>query len=269
MSQVIVSVAQMDVKLANPRVNWTKMQQMTTQAKQQGSNLVVFPELWDVGFALEQSKEFASSLSGGLFAQVVGLSKQQGIFITGSMMEKRGLGVSNTAPMVSPTSGVLGAYRKIHLFPLMQEDRYLTAGEATLNISMPWGQTAVAICYDLRFPELFRRYALEGARLVLVPCQWPEPRLEHYRTLLRARAIENGLFIVVTNRVGVDVNEDNGQETRYFGHSSIIDPWGNIVFEAGHAEGVYTAQLNLEEADQARRAMPVLNDRRPELYGGM
>lgn len=267
MTQVTISVAQMDVRKGNPRVNWTKVQQMAGQAKQQGGEIVIFPELWDAGFALAQAKDFASTLSGGLFVQVAALSKQLGMFITGSMLEKRGVGVANSAPIISPTSGVMGAYRKVHLFPLMQEDQYLTAGEATLNVNLPWGMTAVAICYDLRFPELFRRYAVEGAKLVLIPCQWPEPRLEHYRTLLRARAIENGMFIVAVNRVGADVDEETGQETHFFGHSSIIDPWGNIVFEAGETEGVYTAPINLDMVAQAQKAIPVLDNRRPEIYG--
>jgi predicted amidohydrolase len=264
-----MSIAQMDVRKGNPRVNWAKMQQMTTQAKQQGGHMVVFPELWDAGFDLEKAKDFASNLSGGLFAQVAALSKQQGIFITGSMMEKRGLGICNTAPVVSPAAGVMGAYRKIHLFPLMREDQYLTPGEATLNIGLPWGQTAMAICYDLRFPELFRRYALEGAKIVILPCQWPEPRLTHFQTLLRARAIENGMYIVAVNRIGSDVDELNGTETRFFGHSSVIDPWGEIVFEAGYTEGVFTVPIETDTVDEARRAIPVLNDRRPEVYGNL
>lgn len=269
MAQVNISIAQMDVRKGNPRVNWARMQQMATQAKQQGGHIVVLPELWDSGFDLEKAKDYASPLGGGLFAQVAGLSKQVGIFIVGSMMEKRGLGICNTAPVVSPTSGVMGAYRKIHLFPLMQEDQYLTPGEATLNIGLPWGQTGIAICYDLRFPELFRRYALEGAKMVILPCEWPEPRLHHYQTLLRARAIENGMYIVAVNRVGSDIDEMNGTETRFFGHSCIIDPWGEIVFEAGYMEGVFTVAVEMDKVEEARRAIPSLAGRRPELYGSL
>lgn len=266
MSQVTISLGQMDVRLGEPRLNWPRMQQMATQAKTQGAQIVVFPELWDSGFALNQVKDLASTLSGGLFAQVSALSKQTGLIITGSMLEKRGVGVANCAAMISPDRGVMGAYRKIHLFPLMHEDQYFTAGEAPFIADMPWGQTAIAICYDLRFPELFRRYAVEGAKLVILPCQWPEPRLEHYRTLLRARAIENGLYIVAVNRVGSDTSAD-GKQTRFFGHSSIIDPSGNTVLELGSQEGVYTATLDLALVEQAQKAIPVLRDRRPEVYG--
>ena len=266
MTHVKISLAQMDVRLGNPRANWTNMQQMTEEAKHQGGDLVVFPEMWDAGFALDKAKELASSLSAGLFAQVALLSKNQQIHITGSMMEKRGLGVANSAPMFSPSRGILGVYRKIHLFGLMKEDLYLSAGEAPFSIDMPWGHTALAICYDLRFPELFRRYAVDGAKVVILPSQWPNPRREHYRTLLRARAIENGIFIVAVNRVGVDEFEEE-QSTSYFGHSSIIDPWGEVVLELGDQETVVTAQIDLEEVDRAQQKLPILADRRPDVYG--
>lgn len=263
---VTISIAQMDVRLGNPRVNWTKMQQMTEEAKRQGGDVVIFPELWDVGFALDKAKEFASSLSSGLFAQVAALSKTTGIHITGSMMEKRGLGVANSAPMFSPGRGILGAYRKIHLFNMMRESQYLTPGESPFDIDLPWGHTGFAICYDLRFPELFRRYAVNGAKMVIMPCQWPDPRREHYRTLLRARAIENGIFIVAVNRVGMDEFEE-GEETTFFGHSSIINPWGEVVVELGNQETVVTTQIDLDEVERAQQLLPVLRDRRPEVYG--
>ncbi|MFP4322784.1 MAG: carbon-nitrogen family hydrolase [Anaerolineales bacterium] len=266
MTQVNISLAQMDVRLGNPRVNWPKMQEMAQQAKTQGGQLAVFPELWDAGYALPKAKDLASSLSGGLFAQVGALSKQLDLFITGSMLEKRGVGVANCAPLISPQAGIMGAYRKTHLFPLMREDQWLSAGESTLNIQMPWGKTAVAICYDLRFPELFRRYAVEGAQVVLLPCQWPEPRIEHYRTLVQARAIENGLYMVAVNRVGEDTPED-GPTTRYFGHSMVVDPFGRIVIELGYSEGVHTVTLDMAQVEAARQAIPSLAGRRPEVYG--
>lgn len=268
MAQISISLAQMDIKKGNPRQNWGKIQQMSQQAKQQGGQLVIFPELCDSGYALKQAKELASALNGGLFAQLAALSKQLGIYITGSMLEKRGLGVANCAPMVSPDRGVLGAYRKVHLFPLMQEDLYLSAGEGLLTLdNLPWGTTSLAICYDLRFPEMFRRYAMDGAKLIIIPCEWPSVRNEHFRALIRARAIENGLFIAAVNRVGVDVDEETGAETSFMGYSSIIDPFGNTVLEVGNVEGVFTATIDLDLVAKAQNAIPVLDNRRADLYG--
>lgn len=253
MSTLTVSLIQMDVQKGSPRSNWATMQRYVAEAAQRGAEAAIFPELWDAGVAYEQGREIASSLSGGLFAQVVALARQQNIHILGSMYEKRGPGIHNTLPVITPRQGILGAYRKIHLFPLMREDKWLSSGESPLALDMPWGRTGFAICYDLRFPELFRRYMADRVQVVIVPSQWPHPRLAHYQTLLRARAIENQVFMIAVNRVGKD---DDG--TRYFGHSSVIDPWGDIVVEAGETEAHLTVTIDLDMVARVRRDLPVL-----------
>lgn len=262
MSSLTVSLIQMDVRKGAPRTNWTRTQEYTAEAAGRGAELVVFPELWDAGVAYGKGKEVASSLSGGLFAQVVALARQHNVHILGSMYEKRGVGIHNTIAVISPRSGVMGAYRKIHLFPLMNEDKWLQPGEAPLAIDLPWARTGFAICYDLRFPELFRRYAADGTQMVIVPCAWPHPRLNHYRTLLRARAIENQCYMIAVNRVGVDQDEDGNIQDHYFGHSCVVDPWGEIVVEAGETEGHFTVTLDLNMVKQVRRELPVLDGRR-------
>jgi predicted amidohydrolase len=125
---------------------------------------------------------------------------------------------------------------------------------------LPWGKSAIAICYDLRFPELFRSYALAGARIVFLSAAWPYPRLEHWRTLLQARAIENQLFIVACNQVG----ESKGE--RFFGHSAIYDPWGRLVVEAGDSKVLLTASVDMALVEEVRQTITVFADRRPELY---
>jgi omega-amidase len=255
MSTLTVSLIQMNVQKGAPRPNWAAMQRYAAEAAQRGAELAVFPELWDAGTAYDQGKEIASSLSGGLFAQVVALARQQNIYLMGSMYEKRGPGVYNTLPVVAPRQGILGAYRKMHLFPLMDEDKWLLPGESPLALDMPWGRTGFAICYDLRFPELFRRYVADRVQIVIVPAAWPHPRLAHYQTLLRARAIENLCYMVAVNRVGKD---DDG--TSYFGHSCVIDPWGEIVVEAGETEAHLTVTIDLDLVAQVRRALPALEN---------
>ena len=253
MGTLTVSLIQMTVRKSAPRTNWTTMQQYTAEAAQRGAEVAVFPELWDAGTAYEQGKEIASSLSGGLFAQVVALARQHNLYLLGSMYEKRGTGVYNTLPIIAPRQGVMGAYRKMHLFSLMNEDKWLLPGEAPLAIDMPWGRTGFAICYDLRFPELFRRYVADRVQLVIMPMAWPHPRLEHYRTLLRARAIENQCYMIAVNRVGTD---DDG--THFFGHSCVINPWGDIVVEAGETDAHLTVTIDLDLVGQVRRALPAL-----------
>ena len=257
MSSLTVSLVQMDVRKGSPRTNWTRTQEMTMEAAGRGAQLAVFPELWDAGTAYDKGREIASSLSGGLFAQVAALARQNGIHILGSQYEKRGVGIHNTIPVISPVNGVMGAYRKIHLFPLMNEEKWLVPGEAPLSIDLPWGRTGLAICYDLRFPELFRRYAADDVRVIVIPSAWPHPRLYHYRTLLRARAIENQCYVIAVNRAGID---DDG--TRYFGHSCVIDPWGEIVVEAGESECHLTVTIDMDLINRVRRELPVLEGRR-------
>ncbi|PJF44970.1 MAG: carbon-nitrogen hydrolase [Phototrophicales bacterium] len=268
MANLRVALAQIDIKKGNPRANWARVQEAIAEAHRQRAHVVLLPELWDAGFDLERAKDFASSLSGGLFSELAAISAKATIYILGSMLEKRGLGVSNTAPIVSPKRGIEGAYRKVHLFPLMEEDRWLTPGEAATTFDLPWGRTGVAICYDLRFPELFRRYAVEGARITFLPAQWPIQRIEHFRALLKARAIENQMYIVATNRVGMDDYEEStgNYSTQYGGHSTIIDPNGDIVIELGTGEAVVTAEVDLNKVEMVRRSMPILEDRRPEIY---
>jgi predicted amidohydrolase len=260
MPVVTISLAQMNVKDGDPRKNWTTVQDLVAEAVRRGSDLIVLPELWDNGFMLEKAKDFASSLSGGLFAQVATLARSQKIHILGSMLEKRGIGVYNCCAVFTPNSGVTGAYRKIHLFDGMNESQYLSPGEAPLTTDLPWGTTSVAICYDLRFPELMRRYAVDGARMLVVPAQWPAVRIEHWRALLRARAIENQMFVVACNRVG----EYNGNV--FPGHSMIIDPLGTTVIEVGDVETMVTAKINTDMVNEVRLKFPVLQDRKPSAY---
>ncbi len=259
MPALTVSVAQFEIKAGNPKANWTAAQGWINEAARRGSDLVVLPELWDNGYALDKAASVASPIGGGLFAEVAALSRTANIHIVGSMSEKRGVGVYNSAAVFGPR-GVLGVYRKIHLFGLMQEPDYLAAGESPLTLDMPWGRTSVAICYDLRFPELMRRYALEGAKMLVLPAEWPNPRMNHWRTLVQARAIEDQFFVVACNRVG----ESNG--TSFFGHSMVVDPWGEILCEAGDTETMLTVKINTDMVDEVRAKIPVFTDRRPHLY---
>jgi predicted amidohydrolase len=144
----------------------------------------------------------------------------------------------------------------------MDEGKYLQSGDALGIFEMPWGKGALAICYDLRFPELFRRYALDGAGVVLLPSEWPTPRIEHWRTLIKARAIENQCFVLACNRVGAD------RANTFGGRSAAIDPWGKVLAEGNDTTpDLLVATLDLDLIEQARSFLPVFADRRPDVYG--
>jgi len=142
----------------------------------------------------------------------------------------------------------------------------MAAGDSLCVVDTPWGLTGLSICYDIRFPELFRTYALKGARVVFSPMAFPYPRLDHWKSLVRARAIENQMFMVGINQVGEENLGHLGMVT-YFGDSVIIDPWGKTVVEASETdEMLLTATIDLDLSDRIRSEMRVLHDRRPDLY---
>ena len=262
MPRMIISLVQMQVALGDVRKNLKTAEDAIAEAARRGSHLVVLPELWATGVALEQGTALASDLTGGVFAQLAALAVQHKVCVVGSHLERRGYQVANSAPFIDPRGQVRGVYRKIHLFRLMDEDRYLQPGSAPLLLDLPWGPTAFAICYDLRFPELFRRYAVEGAKMIVLPAEWPIERIEHWRALLVARAIENQCYIVATNACG-----QSGEYT-FGGHSMIVDPWGKVVVEVGETPALATAEIDLDLVDAVRKRIPVFDDRRPELYTG-
>ncbi len=260
MPKLNISLAQMHIALGDVGRNYRRMQEWATEAARRGSHLLILPELWSTGYALEQAKELASTLNSGMFTQVTTIAQQEKIGIVGSILEKRGVEVANSAAFFAPNGRLMGVYRKIHLFRLFEEEKWLAPGNASLSMDLPWGETALAICYDLRFPELFRHYATNGAKLIIIPAEWPLARLEHWRALLVARAIENQCFIVAANAAG----ETGG--TVFAGHSMIVDPWGKIIIEGGEDPNLLSAEIDLDLVDEVRQRIPVFEDRRPDLY---
>lgn len=262
MMKLVVSLGQMDVKIGDVASNLATVQAMTAEAAGRGSDLVVFPELWSTGYDLQHAADHATTTDKGVFSVVADLAREQGIAIVGSILSCMGGGrYGNTAVFLDQLGNNLGVYSKVHLFRLMDEEKYLTAGDRLTLVDSIWGKVGLAICYDLRFPELFREYALGGASMVVLPAEWPKPRLAHWLTLLKARAIENQMFVIACNRVG-----KSGDAT-FFGHSCIIDPWGETIAEAGKRETLLTAEIDLALVKTVRSKIPVFVDRRPELYG--
>ena len=259
-----ISLAQMDVTVGQPEVNLARAQNWVRQGAEAGAELVVLPELWGSGYDLARAAQHADELGAGLFAEMAALARTHGVYLAGSLLERKGEGFFNTAALYDAQGVLRGHYRKTHLFRLMDEQQYLQAGDAMPVFDLPWGRTALAVCYDLRFPELFRRYALQGAMLVVVPAQWPARRAEHWRTLLRARAIENQMVVVGCNRVGCD-----GDDSAPFGgHSAVYDAWGRAAVEGNpDEEMLLTGAVDLSVVAQARSFIPALEDRRPDLYG--
>lgn len=260
---ITVAIAQIDIVLGDAEANLRTVQAAAAQAAEHHADLLVLPELWGSGYMLERAGELADEINTGLFAATAALARHHRITICGSLLEwDAGTGQAyNTATLYDDGGYLRGSYRKVHLIGLMNEGQYLQPGEQLGAFEMPWGKGALAICYDLRFPELFRRYALDGAGVILLPSEWPTPRIEHWRTLIKARAIENQCFVLASNRVGSDRSNTFG------GRSAVVDPWGNVLAEGNDTTpDLLVATLDLDVIEQARSFLPVFADRRPDVY---
>ncbi len=259
MSRTVKAAAvQFNISLGEIEPNLLHVRRELARLAGEGVQLALLPEMWATGFAYRQLNELAMQ-TDELVDELAELSLKHGMVIVGSLPEPHENKVYNTA-YVLDRGVVTGKYRKIHLFSLMQEDRSFDGGDSWLLAQTSIGRVGVFICYDLRFPELARRLAVEGAEILVVPGEWPKPRQEHWRTLLRARAIENQLFVVAANCCGMVGKLD------FFGMSMIIDPKGEILAEAGYETESIVATLDFAAMSSWREQIPCFNDRKPACY---
>ncbi len=266
MKEMRVSLAQMTVTRARPEENLKLGEAFVAEAARRGSDVICFPEMWTSGFDWEANKRLAPQQEHVL-GKIAALALRHKIWINGSMlaMDDRGR-VTNTSILFDPQGRRAGVYRKVHLFSLIHENKHLAPGNSLCVVNTPWGHAGLAICYDIRFPDFIRTYALKGVKILFVPAAFPNPRQQHWKVLLRARAIENQMFVIATNQVGLEDLGPAGVVT-YFGSSAIIDPWGETIIEAEEMEEkLLTATIDIDRVDEIRASMPVLKDRRPELY---
>lgn len=255
---VKAGAVQFNIRLGDVDANVRYVEDALRRLAAEECTLAVLPEMWDTGYAYKELNELAKR-TPGVVAELGRLSRELGMVIIGSMPEPHGEKVCNTA-YVLDRGDFIGTYRKIHLFSLMGEDRSLDGGDQWLVVNTSAGRIGVFICYDLRFPELARRLALEGAEIIVVPAEWPKPRDEHWKALLKARAIENQLFVVAANCCGIQGKLD------FFGSSLIIGPKGEHLAEGGYEPCEISATLDFGEMESWRRQIPCFTDRKPECY---
>ncbi|MEJ5201366.1 MAG: carbon-nitrogen family hydrolase [Anaerolineales bacterium] len=258
--KMTISLAQINIALGDTRQNVLLAEQMIERAAGEQSDMILFPELWTSGYDLEKRQLYAHE-NQTLNQTLSQLARDRRIWIGGSWITEHKGKFFNAFHLFDHNGQNVASYRKIHLFRLMHEDQWLSAGDHLQIVETPWGKLGLAICYDLRFPEMFRYYALAGAEIILLVAQWPARRAEHWKTLIRARAIENQLYLVAMNCVGII-----GKET-FGGASAIIDPWGRAVIEGEDQPALFTAQIDLNEVQRVREWMPVFRDRRSDIYG--
>ncbi len=256
--QIKAAAVQFNIKLGDIDANVEHVRETLKRLHDEGVQLAVLPEMWCCGFAYRELNDLAKR-TPEVVEEMGRLSAEYGMVLVGSLPEPDGEKVCNTA-YVMDQGKLAGKYRKIHLFSLMNEDRAFTGGDSWLVADTHLGKIGVFICYDLRFPELARRLAVEGAEILVVPGEWPKPREEHWRLLLQARAIENQLFLVSANACGMTGKLD------FFGSSLIIGPKGEILAEGGYESCEPSAVLDFAAMETWRQQIPCFSDRKPEYY---
>lgn len=234
--------------------------------KARNADLIILPELWNIGFmSFDRYVPEAEDKEGPTLSALKEATKELKVYLhTGSFVEKEAGKYYNSSYLLSPEGEILANYRKLHLFGYnSKEAQILTRGEEVIVTDTPLGRLGMATCYDLRFPELFRRMIEKGAEILLVCSAWPYPRLEHWIMLNRIRALENQCYLISANSVGAN------KGIQFVGHSMISDPWGVILAGSGDDEVILKAEIDIDMVKDARSRFPVLSDRLEWLNKGL
>jgi predicted amidohydrolase len=283
-----VACIQMDVLQCKKQENLENALYMALEAVMKGAELIVFPEVFSTGFCYDNFEHAAESLPSPVLENLACFSEANDCVILGSVIlkepekdcERRFLreGENDFSGKIKEVpesknsalyynlgfcfeSGILaGTYRKTH--PFRDENKYFSKGSSIEPISLKKQNLKIGfeICYELRFPEVARKLALAGSDLLVTTAAFPNPRSEHWKVLAKARAIENQIPHIACNRTG------SAPDCSYFGNSMIIDAWGEVKADAGSKECVIVHELDLSEKNEIRKAIPVFEDLRTELY---
>ena len=257
-----ISLLQLPITIGDRATNQKNLQQELEQAMAEKPDLILLPELWDIGFFPRPLDQYTDPEGQNARSLLSKLARQYQInIIGGSIAEATADGIKNTCYVFDRQGKQTAVYSKSHLFSPAKEDKIFTPGNGLAVFTLDEIRCGIAICYDLRFPELFRKLALADIDLLLLPAEWPTVRLDHWRCLTQARAIENQLYLAACNGSG---SFANGMPLA--GHSVVIDPWGRRLAEADDQPGIITADINLLEKEKIRSTINVFSDRRPELY---
>jgi len=215
--------------------------------------LFIFPEMTLTGFTMK-SKEMSETIQGESFRFFSSIAKEKAANIFAGIIERRKNRTYNTLIHLKPDGNLLKLYRKVHPFSYSGENEHYNAGAKPAMTRIRRWKIGLTICYDLRFPELYRKYGKKRVHLIVNIANWPDTRIEHWRTLLKARAIENQCYIAGVNRVGKD------PKLNYVGFSSVFDPMGREIVAVGSDEKVIVVDLEKNYVNEVREKFPFLDD---------
>ena len=259
-----IAVAQISCAPGDLQANLAKVRDFSVRAKKAGTELIVFPEMVDIGYSMPAIQKHATSWKEGAVPNLQAMAKELSLAIVAGVSDHDGSRIYNAQVFIDVHGKVIGKYRKTHLVTAapLDERPYVTAGDAFTSCEIDKFNLGLTICYDLRFPEVCRALAVEQQVNVFVNSSaWPFPRVEHLRILALARAIENQSYLILANRVGTD------DGVTFCGTSAIIDPYGAIVAAASiDREELIQAEISEDVIKSVRSRMAIFDHRRPELY---
>lgn len=248
-----VGLLQYSPSWENPELNKTRIINLLSQNSL--FELLVMPELTLLGFTMNSAK-FAENLDGDSFDFYSKLAREFNLNISGGIIERENSKYFNSLLILNRQGQLISRYRKIHPFSFSGEDKHYTGGFDPVIAEIDNIKTGLSICYDLRFPELYRTYAKQRVHLILNVANWPDTRIDHWRALLKARAIENQCYVIGVNRIGDD------PALHYNGFSSVYDPMGVELLSSADDEKILICEIDIDYLNQVRNNLPFLRDMR-------
>ncbi len=258
-----IAAAQISLKLGDLEANTKKLLQKLEQAYNVGADIVVFPEMSDTGYDNKIMIDLAQNWESGTIPELCKAAEKYKLNVVAGVSERVEDGVYNSMAIIDRNGKIIGKYRKTHLCTVEPffEHKLFKAGDKLCQLELENINCGFINCYEIRFPEIVRTLSIQGVKILFVPAAFPMVRLQHWKILLEARAIENQIFIVACNRVGLD-NKNN-----FCGLTTIIDPYGTTT-ASGSAihEKLIVGEIDMEMINTVRSQIQVHQDRRSDLY---
>lgn len=236
----------------NPEENIHKLNSMLEQQLGE-EEIIIFPEMTLTGFTM-QSRKFAEDWDGIATKYFINIAKKHKKHVFAGIIEREDNKIYNSLYHIDNNGIITARYRKIHPFSYSKEDEFYSAGKEIITTKINQTKIGLTICYDLRFPELYRKYAKDGAEIIINIADWPVQRIEHYKVLLRANAITNQCYMIGVNRVGDDPYYS------YPGWSAVFNPMGEKVILVSKEEKLISVDISLDKVKQTRDKLPFLKD---------
>ncbi|HBV87822.1 MAG TPA: carbon-nitrogen hydrolase [Desulfosporosinus sp.] len=270
MNNLRIALCQLPVT-ANKQQNLNQAASMLQEAAAGGAQLAVLPEMFNCPYDIHSFRGYAEIIpSGETTNHLANLARTNGLFlIGGSIPELDGERIYNTSVVFNPKGDIIATHRKIHLFDIcvkngieFTESKVLSPGNSATLFETTWGKFGIEICYDIRFPELTRKLATEGASLVIVPAAFNMTTgPAHWELLFRSRSLDNQIFMLGTS----PARNPHASYVAY-GHSLVTNPWGQVLAQLDEKPGILLVDLDLTQIAEVREALPILRQRREDLY---